>query len=175
MEAVQRVSQELTASGIRVHIDDRDNLTPGFKFNDWELRGVPTRVEIGPMDVAKNSVALARRDVPGREGKQFVSQDALGQTVSALLEEVQQNLLDKATRFRDENTHDVDNLEDFKEAVQTGFAQVWWAGDNDDEVKIKEETKATIRCFPFDQPDGSGTCFFTGKPATRVAIFGRAY
>jgi prolyl-tRNA synthetase len=175
MEAVQRVSQELTAAGIRVHVDDRDNLTPGFKFNDWELRGVPTRVEIGPMDVAKNSVALARRDIPGREGKQFVSQEGLGQTVSALLEEIQQNLLDRATRYRDENTHDVDNLADFQEAVQTGFARVWWAGDNEDEQQVKEETKATIRCFPFDQPGGSGTCFFTGKPATRVAIFGRAY
>ena len=175
MEAVQRVNQELTAAGIRVRIDDRDNLTPGFKFNDWELRGVPTRVEIGPMDVAKNSVALARRDVPGREGKQFVSQDGLGQTVVALLENIQQNLLDKATRFRDENTHDVDNLADFSEAVQTGFARVWWAGDNEDELKVKEETKATIRCFPFEQPEGSGTCFYTGKPATQVAIFGRAY
>jgi prolyl-tRNA synthetase len=175
MAAVERISQELVDAGIRVKIDDRDNLSPGFKFNDWELRGVPTRIEIGPRDLEKNSVALARRDIPGREGKQFVSQEELNQTVADLLEEIQQNLLDRATKFRDENTHDVDNYGDFKEAVKTGFARVWWAGDNDDEVRVKEETKATMRCIPFDQPGGSGTCFLTGKPATQVAIFGRAY
>jgi prolyl-tRNA synthetase len=175
MEAVERISKELADAGVRVKVDDRDNLSPGFKFNDWELRGVPTRIEIGPRDLEKNSVALARRDIPGREGKQFVSQEGLNQTVADLLEEIQQNLLDKATKFRDENTHDVDSYDDFKEAVKTGFARVWWAGDNDDEVRVKEETKATMRCIPFDQPGGSGTCFYTGKQATQVAIFGRAY
>ncbi len=175
MEATDRIQKELVAAGIRVKVDDRENLTPGFKFNDWELRGVPTRIEIGPRDVEKNSVALARRDMPGREGKQFVSQDGLAQTVADLLVEVQQALLDRATKFRDDNTHDVDNYDDFKTAVSTGFARVWWAGDNADETRVKEETKATIRCFPIDQPGGSGTCFLTGKPADKVAIFGRAY
>ena len=175
MDAVERIHQELVEAGIRVKIDDRENLSPGYKFNDWELRGVPTRIEIGPRDLVKNSVALARRDIPGREGKQFVSQEGLNQTVSDLLEEIQQNLLDNATKFRDENTLDVDNFEDFKEAVKTGFARVWWAGDNDDELYVKEETKATHRCIPLDQPGGSGVCFLTGKPATKIAIFGRAY
>ena len=175
LEAVDRISRTLSDAGIRVKVDDRDNLTPGFKFNDWELRGVPTRIEIGPRDVAKNSVALARRDVPGREGKQFVSQDGLAQTVQDLLNEIQRNLLARATQFRDANTHDVDNYEDFKTAVQTGFARVWWAGDNAEELRVKEETKATIRCFPFEQPQGTGTCFFTGRPAGQIAIFGRAY
>lgn len=175
MDAVTRIEQELLAEGIRVKVDDRENLSPGFKFNDWELRGVPTRIEIGPRDVEKNSVALARRDVPGREGKQFVSQDGLAQTVLALLTDVQQSLLDRATKFRDDNTHDVTTMDEFQEAIQTGFARVWWAGDNDDETRIKEETKATIRCFPLEQPDGGGTCFFTGQPADKVAIFGRAY
>jgi prolyl-tRNA synthetase len=175
LEATHRVQQELVEAGIRVKVDDRENLTPGFKFNDWELRGVPTRIEIGPRDVEKNSVALARRDMPGRDGKQFVSQDGIAKTVADLLVEVQQALLDRATQFRDENTHDVDNYDDFKTAVSTGFARVWWAGDNADETRVKEETKATIRCFPIDQPGGSGTCFLTGKPADKVAIFGRAY
>ena len=175
MEAVDRISQELADAGIRVKVDERENLSPGFKFNDWELRGVPTRIEIGPRDLEKNSAALARRDIPGREGKRFVPQEGLSQTVADLLEEIQQNLLEKATKFRDENTHDVDNYEDFKEAIKTGFARVWWAGDNDDEIRVKEETKATMRCIPFDQPGGSGTCFFSGKPATQIAIFGRAY
>ena len=175
MEAVERIGRELTDAGIRVKVDDRENLSPGFKFNDWELRGVPTRIEIGPRDLEKNSVALARRDIPGREGKEFVSQERLSETVADLLEAIQQNLLDKATKFRDENTHDVANYDEFKEAIKTGFARGWWAGDNDDELRVKEETKATMRCIPFDQPGGSGTCFYTGKPATRVAIFGRAY
>ncbi len=175
LEATHRLEQALTAAGIRVKVDDRENLTPGYKFNDWELRGVPTRIEIGPRDIEKNSVALARRDVPGRAGKQFVSQDGLAQTVAGLLEEIQQNLLERATRFRDENTHDVDNYDDFKAAARTGFARVWWAGRNEDEQRVKEETKATIRCFPLEQPEGKGPCFLTGKPAGRIAIFGRAY
>ncbi len=175
LEAANRISSELVDAGIRVKIDDRDNLSPGFKYNDWELRGVPARIEIGPRDLAKNSVALARRDIPGRDGKQFVSQDGLSTTVANLLEEIQQNLLDRATRFRDENTHDVDNMDDFNRAVKNGFARVWWAGDNDEEEQVKEKTKATIRCFPFDQPGGTGTCFYTGRQADKIAIFGRAY
>jgi prolyl-tRNA synthetase len=175
LAAANRIKSELSEARIRVKIDDRENLSPGYKFNDWELRGVPARIEIGPRDLAKNSVALARRDIPGREGKQFVSQEGLTEIVSNLLQEIQQNLLDRATRFRDDNTHDVHNYDDFKEAVKTGFARVWWAGDNEEEQRVKEDTKATIRCFPFDQPGGSGTCFYTGRQADKIAIFGRAY
>lgn len=175
LTAVSHLKQSLTAAGIRVHVDNRDHLTPGFKFNDWELRGVPTRIEIGPRDVANNSVALARRDIPGREGKRFVSQEGLAQTVQQLLGDIQANLLARATKFRNDNTHEVTNYADFQTAVQAGFAKVWWAGNNDDEQQVKEETKATIRCLPLDQPSGSGTCFYTGKPADKVAIFGRSY
>jgi len=175
LTATHRIKAELEEAGIRVHVDDRENLTPGYKFNDWELRGVPSRIEIGPRDVEKHSVALARRDVPGRDGKQFVSQDGLAQTVAALLADIQQSLLARATQFRDANTHDVSNYDDFKEAIQTGFARVWWAGSREDEQRVKEETKATIRCFPLDQPGGSGACFYTGQPAAKIAIFGRAY
>ena len=113
--------------------------------------------------------------MPGKEGKQFVSQDGLAHTVTELLANIQQALLAKATRFRDENTHDVTNYEDFKTAVSTGFARVWWAGSDAEETRVKEETKATIRCFPLAQPGGEGNCFYTGQPATRQAIFGRAY
>lgn len=175
MEAVARIAAELQAVGIRIKIDDRDNVSPGFKFNDWELRGVPTRIEIGPRDVQNGTLALARRDQPGREGKQFVPQTGIAATVAALLDDVQAALLARATAFRDANTHTVEDEAAFREAIQTGFARVWWAGDNADEARIKEETKATIRCFPFVQPDGAGRCFYTGKPATRMAIFGRAY
>jgi prolyl-tRNA synthetase len=175
MEAVARVSADLRQAHIRVKVDDRDNLTPGYKFNDWELRGVPARIEIGPRDVQNGTLALARRDMPGKEGKQFVPQENVAARVSALLDEIQAGLLARATAFRDANTHDVSDYAAFREAVETGFARAWWAGDNADESRVKEETKATLRCFPFDQPGGSGTCFYTGKPATRVAIFGRSY
>jgi prolyl-tRNA synthetase len=175
LSATARIKAELEAAGIRVHVDERENLTPGYKFNDWELRGVPSRIEIGPRDVEKNSVALARRDVPGRDGKQFVSQDGLAQTVADLLTDIQASLLARATHFRDANTHDVTTYDAFKEATQTGFARAWWAGDREEEQRIKEETKATIRCFPLDQPGGGGTCFYTGRPADKIAIFGRAY
>lgn len=175
LEATERIRQELVNAGVRVKVDDRDTLSPGFKFNDWEMRGVPTRIEIGPKDIAKNSVALARRDVPGREGKQFVPQEGLVNTVQNLLDEVQVSLLERARQFRNDNTRDVDNYDDFKEVIQTGFARVWWAGSDADEQQVQEETKATLRCFPLEQPDGSGTCFLTGKPADKIAIFGRSY
>ena len=102
-------------------------------------------------------------------------QDGLVQTVQTLLDNIQASLMAKAAQFRDANTHDVDNYADFQGVVKTGFARVWWAGTNEDEQKVKEETKATIRCFPLDQPGGSGVCFFTGRQADKIAIFGRAY
>jgi prolyl-tRNA synthetase len=175
LAVTERVRQELTDAGVRVKVDDRETLSPGFKFNDWELRGVPTRIEIGPKDVAKNSVALARRDRPGREGKQFVPQAGLANTVQELLVDVQAALLEKARQFRDDNTHAVDTYDDFKEVTKTGFARVWWAGSDEDEQRVQEETKATLRCIPLEQPGGSGTCFYTGQTADQVAIFARAY
>ncbi len=175
MPVARRLGKELAGVGIRVKIDEREHLRPGFKFNDWELRGVPSRIEIGPRDVAKNSVALARRDVPGREGKQFVSQDGLPTTVSQLLEDIQSAMLEKAARFQEEHTHEPSDYEEFKEVIKDGFARVWWAGDNEDELRVKEQTKATIRCFPNEQPGGNGLCIFTGREAKRMAIFSRAY
>jgi len=175
LEATHRLKDELVEAGIRVKVDDRDNLSPGYKFNDWELRGVPVRIEIGPRDVEKHSVAVARRDRPGREGKVFLSQDGLVPQIGSLLDEIHEGMLAGATTFREDNTHEVDNYDDFKEAVASGFARVWWAGSNEDEDRVKEETKATIRCFPIDQPGGTGPCFYTGQTADKIAIFARAY
>jgi prolyl-tRNA synthetase len=175
LETTHRLKDQLIDAGIRVKVDDRDNLSPGYKFNDWELRGVPVRIEIGPRDVEKNSAAVARRDVPGREGKVFLSQDGLVPQISQLLDDIHHGMLARATQFREDNTHEVDNYDDFKTAVSTGFARVWWAGSNEDEDKVKEETKATIRCIPLDQPGGTGKCFYTGKTADKIAIFARAY
>ena len=175
MEAVDLVQKQLIEAGIRVKVDKRSNLTAGYKFNDWELRGVPIRIEIGPKDVKNNSAAVARRDILGREGKQILSRENLIEKVKLLLIEIQNNLLAKATKFRDDNTVKVNNYNEFKSSVEKGFISVWWAGDGNDEAKIKEETKATIRCIPFDQPDGKGKCFYTGKPADKIAIFARSY
>lgn len=175
MAATARMKQELIDAGVRVKVDDRDNLTPGFKYNDWELRGVPLRLEIGPRDVANNVVMLARRDIPGRDGKQSVSQDGIAQTVGALLKTIQSDLLAKATKFRDDHTFEAKSYDEFKEMAQQGFVRVWWAGSDADEKQVQQETKATHRCYPLDQPGGEGICFYTGKRATRQAIFARSY
>ncbi len=175
MEVVKQMRQELVNADIRVKVDERDGLTPGFRFNDWEMRGVPLRMEVGPKDVEKGTVVLARRDKPGKEGKTFVSRDNIAVTVGDLLKEIQASLLARATAFRDANTFDVKNYDEFKEAVEKGFARAWWCEDNELEQKIKEETKATVRCIPLEQPGGEGVCFHTGRPAKRQAIFARAY
>ncbi len=175
LAAANELKKTLLAAGIRVKLDDRDSLTPGFKFNDWEMKGVPLRVEIGPKDIANNTVALARRDRPGREGKSFVPQENLGATVTDLLAEIQQAMHDKALAFRESRTVDAKNYDELKAAVETGFARVWWAGSGEDEKKVKEETRATLRCIPLAQPGGEGVCFFTGKPATEQALFAKSY
>lgn len=173
---VERISGQLAEAGIRFHVDRREGQSPGFKYNDWEMRGVPVRMEIGPKDVEKNSAALARRDVPGKEGKQFVPQDGIVQAVKDLLNAVQANMLQQATAFRDANIHDVKNYDELKQVIEAGgWARGWWAGSGADEGKIKEETAATIRCFPFDQPGDNGPCLYTGEKAERVALFARAY
>ena len=158
-------------------VDWREGVTPGFKFNDWEMRGVPLRVELGPKDVEANQVVLARRDIGGSEGKRQVSQEGLAQHVEEMLSDIQVNMYEKATRFRDENTHYVDTYEDFKHTLeeQGGFLRVHWAGTSEDEDVIKSETKATVRCFLLDPPDGQGRCFYTGEETNRIAIFARAY
>lgn len=174
MEAIRRVVGGWEGR-FRVKVDDRDQLTPGFKFNEWEVKGVPVRVEIGPRDVENGTAAVARRDIPGREGKQLVQQAALAGHIAALLEDIQQGLYDRALRFRDAHTRDVSSYEELKEAVETGFARAWWAGTAEDEERIQAETKATIRVIPLEQPGGSGRCVLTGRESTRQVLFARAY
>ena len=164
LEAVERLSKLLVDAGIRIFVDRRESLSPGFKYNDWEMRGVPVRMEIGPKDVQNNSAVLARRDMPGKEGKQFVPQDGIETRVKDLLDDIQANMLQQATVFRDANIHDVTSYDELKQVIEKGgWARGWWAGSGDDEGRIKEETGATIRCFPFDQPGGSGKCLLTGR------------
>jgi prolyl-tRNA synthetase len=175
MEVTDRVFNELRDAGIRIKMDDRDNVSSGFKFNDWEMRGVPVRVEIGPKDVEKGSVALARRDQPGRQGKSFVSQDGLASTVSGLLSEIQAALLQRATEYRDANIHEPKDYEDLKRIVSDGWAYAYWCEAAECEAKVKEDTKATTRNIPRDQPEGEGTCIVCGRPAKRKVYFARAY
>jgi prolyl-tRNA synthetase len=173
MPVVEQVSQAL--SQFRVKVDDRQEVTPGFKFNDWEMRGVPLRIEIGPKDVEKNSVAIARRDIPGKAGKSFVPQEGLAGRVAELLMDIHTAMFEKARAFRDANIHDPKDYGELKEIVQNGWAFSWWCGNPDCETKIKEETRATTRCIPLDQPGGSGPCIYCGQPATEKVYFAKAY
>ncbi|GIW06508.1 MAG: proline--tRNA ligase [Dehalococcoidia bacterium] len=175
----EQVERALLGAGIRAKLDRRDEVTPGFKFNDWEMRGVPVRVEIGPRDVQQGTVVLARRDLPGKEGKQAgISLDGVAAAVNDLLNEIQASLLRQATEHREANTtFGVRSYSEFREILETrgGFIRTHWAGSNEDEARIKEETKATIRCFPLDADEGEGVCFYTGARTRQVAIFARAY
>jgi prolyl-tRNA synthetase len=174
MAVVERIKNEL--HDFRVKVDDRTEVTPGFKFNQWELRGVPLRLEIGPKDVAKNSVALARRDIPGRDGKSFVPQEGIAQTVAEMLKDIQANMLEKATRFRDEHIYEPIDYDEFKEIIQNdGWCYVWWKPSVENETTIKEETKATLRCIPLDQPGGKGKCIFSGEETDQKVYFAKAY
>jgi prolyl-tRNA synthetase len=184
LETAQRLRRELVDAGIRVKLDEREGMSPGFKFNDWEMRGVPLRMELGPKDVAKGSVVLARRDRPGREGKSFVPQQGIAAAVTQALEEIQKALYDRALAFRQANTAEPLDYGEFKQAVEKGFEYSWWCGGAACEEKIKDETKATMRCIPVEDPmggkgspqaGGTAKCIYCGAAAQEKAIFARAY
>ncbi len=173
LAAVQEVEKQL--SGWRYKVDLRTEVTPGFKFNDWELRGVPLRIEIGPKDVENGVVTLARRHLPGKTGKSALPVDQLSNRIGLVLDEIQAALLERATRFRDEHIFDPKNYDELKDVVQNGWAFSWWCGSADCEARVKEDTKATTRCMPLDQPYGSGSCIVCGKPSRHKVYFARAY
>ena len=182
MENAHRLRKELVDGGVRVKLDEREGMSPGFKFNDWEMRGVPLRIELGPKDVAKESVVVARRDRPGKEGKSFVAQQGISAAVTQALADVQKGLFERALAFRRANTIEPANYEELKKGVEKGFALAWWCGSGDCEAKIKEETKATMRCIPLDQTlggvaqtGGGGKCVYCGQGAKEKAIFAKAY
>jgi prolyl-tRNA synthetase len=173
MEVVEKLKGELSA--FRIKIDDRTEVTPGFKFNDWEMRGVPLRIEVGPKDVEKGTLALSRRDHPGREGKSFVPQSGIASNVADTLDDIQKSLLARATAFRDANIHDPHNYDELIEAVTKGWAYSWWCESSECEARVKEDTKASTRCIPIDQPSGSGTCVVCGEKATKKVYFAKSY
>jgi prolyl-tRNA synthetase len=171
-EAVERIQRDLRAT-VRVEIDWSDN-RPGWKFNEWELRGVPIRLEVGPRDVKQGQVTVVRRDTRAKQGVPF---DALAGTLASLLETIQSDLFERALRFRDENTHIVEDYEGFKRQLdeRPGFLRARWCGSAACEARIKDETRATIRNLPLDEPEDPGPCLACGEPAERRAWFARAY
>jgi prolyl-tRNA synthetase len=173
MEMVEQVRAAL--GGTRLKVDDREEYSPGYKFNDWELRGVPLRIEVGPKDVAAGRVILARRDVPGKTGKAAVVMEQVAARVEEMLAAIQQSLFDTALKFRQDNTRQVESYEELKEAVEDGFALAWWCGDGEEEAQIQVETKATTRCFPLEQPGGEGKCVICGRAASEQMVFAKAY
>lgn len=164
----------LKAKGILVKLDDRDNMSPGYKFADYELKGVPLRIAIGPRDVAAGNVELARRDT---KTKEIMSGENLPETIHNLLDEIQASIYKKALDYRSSHIHTVNTWDEFMDALEnkTGFVSAHWDGTGETEEKIKELSKATIRCVPLDNILENGVCVLTGKPSTQRVLFAKAY
>lgn len=169
----KEIAQELKKLGVRVKLDDDDKYKPGYKFNEYEFKGVPIRIAIGPRDLAQDLVEIARRDT---KEKSTISISELTPKVVSLLDEIQQNLYNKALQFRKESIHVVSNFDEFKIALEKGgFVSAHWDGTPETEDKIKELTKATIRCIPLDNPQEEGVCVYSGKPSKERVLFALAY
>ena len=173
-EKAEAIMKSLRAKGVSVKYDNRTSYKPGWKFNEYELKGVPLRIAIGPKDLEKGTVELARRDTLQ---KQFVSMDEVSNLVPSLLTEIQDHLYNKALKFRDEHVTYVDDFDTFKELLdsKTGFFACHWDGTSQTEDKIKDLTKATIRCIPLDAVEEEGKCILTGAPSKRRVLFAKAY
>ena len=173
-EVANKMAGELREAGVSVKFDDRDTQKPGWKFAQYELQGVPVRIAIGPKDLEKGSVELARRDTLTKES---VSQDVVVEKIKGLMTEIQENLFERAKNFRDSHITEVDNYEDFKEVLETkgGFISSHWDGTSETELKVKEETKATIRLIPLGDAGKEGKCMVTGKPSMKRVLFAKAY
>lgn len=172
-KAVDPIVTKLQAAGINVKYDDAENRRPGFKFADYELKGVPVRLAIGPRDIQNNTVEVMRRDTLEKSEHHL---DTIAEYIPELLEEIQSNIYRKALTFRDSMTRTVDTYEEFKEEIEKGgFILAHWDGTTETEEKIKEETKATIRCIPLDGDKTPGKCMVTGKPSVQRVIFARNY
>ncbi|MBO9637930.1 MAG: proline--tRNA ligase, partial [Siphonobacter aquaeclarae] len=172
-DAIDPIIKELKASGISVKFDDSQQEKPGWKFAEYELRGVPVRMAVGARDLENGTVELARRDT---KEKQVVPMDGIAGTIKALLDDIQASIYNRALKFREENTFTVDTWEEFQEKIENGgFLLAHWDETSETEEQIKELTKATIRCIPLNAPEEDGVCVLSGKPSKRRVIFARAY
>lgn len=173
-EVAEKFVSELRSRNISVQFDKRDTHKPGWKFAEYELKGVPVRIAIGPKDLEKGTVEIARRDT---KEKQFVSQDQTIDHVTNLLTEIQSNIYEKAAAFKEANTRTVESYDEFKRVLEAdgGFIYAHWDGTTETEEKIKEETKATIRCIPLNSNQEEGTCIYSGKPSKGKVLFAKAY
>lgn len=176
LNKVNELAADLKAAGIRVKLDDDDTKKPGWKFAEWELKGVPVRLAVGPRDLANGKIEVARRDLKTKE-IQDLDESFIDRT-KALLDEIQATIYNRAKSFREENTTSVDTWEEFKSQLEKptpGFIYAHWDGTTETEEKIQQETKATIRCIPMDNPQEEGTCIYSGKPSTQRVLFAKAY
>lgn len=173
LPAAEQLYQALKAAGIRVYLDDRDQYSPGYKFNEWELKGVPLRLELGPRDVEARTAVLASR----LGGKETVQMTELSGLLPAKLEQFQHALYQRALAFREAHTWEVNSYDEFKEKVEQGFVKAFHCGDKDCEKQIKAETTATTRCIPYDEPEAHGSCIRCGKPSAygQRILFAKAY
>jgi len=173
-EAAEKIKLSLESKNIRVKFDNRDKFKPGFKFNEYELKGVPLRIAIGPKDLENGTLEIARRDTLS---KTVVSQDKIVDFVQEQLKQMQGDLFDNALKFREENITEVNDFEEFKHVIegQGGFVSAHWDGTNESEEAIKKATKATIRCIPLNNVEEEGKCVFSGKPSIQRVLFAKAY
>lgn len=170
----KNIQTELLAKGVRVKIDDADNVRPGFKFAEYELKGVPVRVTIGERDLANNLIEIARRDTDEKQTKEV---DGAVEYIADLLEKIQENIYTKAKSFRDENIREANSWEEFENLIEKegGFVSAHWDGTAETEEEIKTKTKATIRCIPLDNKKEAGSCILSGKPSTERVLFAKSY
>lgn len=173
-EELEKIAVKLRAKGISVKIDNRDNVRSGFKFAEYELKGVPVRLVVGPRDLANGTVEMMRRDTLEKES---VALEGIENLVEATLEDMQKTIFEKALSFRNSMITKVDTWEEFKDVLENkgGFILAHWDGTTETEIAIKDATKATIRCVPFDSPEEEGVCVFSGKPSTRRVLFAKNY
>lgn len=169
---VDPIIKELRSLGISVKYDDDDKYKPGYKFAEYELKGVPVRLAIGMRDLENGTIEIARRDTLTKESRSI---DGIAEYIRNLLDEIQQNIYDKALKFRDENTYIADSWDEFKELIDKGFVLAHWDGSAETEEKIKAETKATIRCIPLNSVEEAGEDVYSGKPSAKRVVFAKAY
>ena len=173
-EKAQQIMTQLRTKGISVKFDDRDTYKPGWKFAEYELKGVPLRIAMGPRDIENGTVELARRDTLTKE---IINQEGIAEKIEGLLREIQQNLFTKAETYRNEHITEVNSFDEFKDVIENkgGFVSAHWDGTAETEEKIKDLTKATIRCIPNDVKQEIGTCVYSGKPSNKRVLFAKAY